>query len=79
MSVDLFGRHSPWIFALCVDVVHHFRPFIFCEEVAKHVLNLLLPMPQITWIPIIVRFGCAKDLLLVCLVGSLKMEFNFVN
>jgi hypothetical protein len=67
MSIDLLGAHQTWLLAPSLNVVG------FSEDIAEHVLNLLL---QVLNISFIIWIGCIKDLLPLNLVGALKMEFK---
>jgi hypothetical protein len=75
VSIALFGHHRSQPLTSSADVICHlFRPFIFCKNVAEHVLNLLFEEVNIT---ITIGICCINNLLPAGLEGSLKMEFKF--
>ncbi len=52
-----------------------FRPFILCEDVAEHVLNLLFK-EFVHAAEIFIEISCVKDLLLIALAGTLETKFK---
>jgi hypothetical protein len=75
ISIDLLGVCTSRLIALSTNVVGHFvLPFLFGEDLAEHVLNLLFK--EEVNIVIIIRIGHDKDLLPAGLVGTLEIEFE---
>jgi hypothetical protein len=67
MSIDPLVAHQPRFLAPSLNAVGHIRSFVFGEDIAEHVLNLLF---KVLNIPFIVWIGCIKDLLPINLVDE---------